>query len=63
MLEKPLPPSAIAVLKDVNPLFNKFIEEDLSEAKMYDKLTPDQRNPCVTFCSRTKKPLLILLSL
>jgi hypothetical protein len=44
MSEKTPDSSEIASLKESRSLFNKFITEDLSEAKVYDKLTNDQRN-------------------
>jgi hypothetical protein len=55
MLEKPLPSSEIAALKDVNPLFKKFIKEDLSEAKIYDKLTLEQRNSLFDILFKNKE--------
>ena len=44
MQERTPTSSEIASLKDMNPSFNKFIREDFSDAKFYDKLTPEQKN-------------------
>ncbi|PLW40538.1 hypothetical protein PCANC_16768 [Puccinia coronata f. sp. avenae] len=53
-LEKSPISSDIAALKESNPDLNKFIKEDLSEAKIYDQLTNDQKNSLFAILFKNK---------
>ncbi|PLW26456.1 hypothetical protein PCANC_26764 [Puccinia coronata f. sp. avenae] len=62
-LEKSPISSDIAALKESNPDLNKFIKEDLSEAKIYDQLTNDQKNSLFAILFKNKGAFQILTNL